>query len=121
MQGWDAALNLSDIKIAVKFAREIRDETGSGSDKIFMLGHSRGAAYAYANDETQIAEWEQDLRGIIPVDMVYKFDPENHSQEILDACTRYEILKWMHVSGTYYSDEATQMKAIAFLAANNPE
>ncbi len=123
MQDWDTALHLSDIKIAVKFAREIRDETGSGSDKIFMLGHSRGAAlaYAYANDETQIAKRRQDLRGIISIDMAYKFDPENHSQEILDACTRYEILKWMHVSGTYYSDEATQMKAIAFLAANNPE
>ena len=57
METWDTALHLSDIKIAVKFAREIREQTGSGSDKIFILGHSRGAAlaYAYANDETQIA------------------------------------------------------------------
>ena len=123
METWDTALNLSDIKIAVKFAREIRDETESGSDKIFILGYSRGAAlaYAYANDETQIAKWEQDLRGIISIDMAYKFDPVNHSQEISDACTRCEILKEMHVWGIYYRDEAAQMKAIAFLAATNPE
>jgi len=123
MQDWDAALHLADLKLGVKFAREIRGETGSGSDKIFMLGHSRGAAlaYAYANDETQIAKWEQDLRGIISIDMAYKFDPVNHSQEISDACTRYDILKGMHDLGIYYSDEATQMKAIALLATTNPD
>jgi len=123
MENWDTALHLADLKLGVKFARIIRCLTGSGWGKMFMLGHSSGAAfaYAYANDETQIAEWRRDLRGIIPVDMVYKFDPVNHLQEISDACTRHVILKEMHDLGIYYSDAAAQMKAIADLAANNPE
>jgi hypothetical protein len=59
-----------------------------------MLGHSRGAAlaYAYANEETQVLEWNRDLRGIIPVDMVYKFDPAE-TELIEDACYRYSIYK----------------------------
>ncbi len=124
MQDWDTALHLADLKLGVKFAREIRNETGSGSDKIFMLGHSSGAAfaYAYANDETQIEEGSRDLKGIIPVDMVYKFDPVNHSQEISDAYTRYLILKGMHDDlGIYYSDAAAQMKGIAYLSLTVPE
>jgi pimeloyl-ACP methyl ester carboxylesterase len=121
MQDWDTALHLSDIKIAVKFARELRDETGSGSDKIFMLGHSSGAAfaYAYANDETQIDECSRDLIGIIPVDMVYKFDPDDPAQTPLieNSCLKCEKLQEDFDSGLFYSDEAVGLKYIAYLAA----
>jgi len=120
MKGWDTGLHLADLKLGVKFARIVRGLTGSGLGKIFMLGHSRGAAfaYAYANQETQVPELSRDLRGIIPVDMVYKFDPETHSQQIEDACTRREILESL---GVYYSDAAAQLKGIAYLAAYFPD
>ena len=64
--------------------------TGSGFGKIFMLGHSRGAhlTHAYANEETQRPP-EQSLRGIIPVEMVYKFDP-NEEGLIDAACIRLD-------------------------------
>ncbi len=120
MENWNTALHLADLKLGVKFAKIIRGLTGSGLGKIFMLGHSRGAAlaYAYANQETQVPEWGRDLRGIIPVDMVYKFDPENHSQQIDDACTRLTILESL---GVYYSDAAAQLKGIAYLATYFPD
>jgi pimeloyl-ACP methyl ester carboxylesterase len=125
MEDWDTALHLSDIKIAVKFAREIRDETGSGSDKIFMLGHSRGAvfAYAYANDETQIDECSRDLIGIIPVDMVYKFDPDDPAQTRLieNSCLKCQKLQEKFNSGIFYSDKAVGLKYIAYLAALFPD
>jgi pimeloyl-ACP methyl ester carboxylesterase len=78
MKNWDTALHLKDIRTAVRVARTVRGLTGSGFGKMFMLGHSRGAqfTYAYANEETQLPWWEHSLRGIIPIDMVYKFDPK---------------------------------------------
>jgi len=119
MEKWDTGLHLKDIKTAVRIARVVRGLTGSGFGKMFMLGHSRGAqfTYAYANEETQLPWWEQSLRGIIPVDMVYKFDPEE--EELIDAaCTRLEVLEAL---GTCYSDEAVTLKYIAYLAATDPE
>ncbi|MCJ7604059.1 MAG: hypothetical protein MUO63_21495 [Desulfobulbaceae bacterium] len=121
MENWDTALHLADLKLGVKFARIIRGLTGSGLGKIFMLGHSRGAAlaYAYANQETQVPELSRDLRGIIPVDMVYKFDPAE-TELIGYACQRLIALNDQYESGIYYSDEAAQLKYIAYLAANFP-
>lgn len=124
MKNWNTALHLSDIKIAVKFAREIRDETGSGSNKIFMLGHSSGAAfaYAYANDETQIDECSRDLIGIIPVDMVYKFDPDDPAQTPLieNSCLKCQKLQEKFDSEIFYSDEAVGLKYISYLATELP-
>lgn len=119
MKNWNTALHVSDIKLGVKLARTVRGLTGSGFGKLLMLGHSRGAqfAYAYANDETQIPGFSRDLKGIIPVDMVYKFSPEN--QELRDAA--YERYLAKYDSGVYYSDEGAVMKYIAYLAATAPD
>lgn len=122
MKNWNTALHVSDIRIGVKIARITRGLTGSGSGKLLMLGHSRGAqfAYAYANGETQIPGFSRDLKGIIPVDMVYKFSPEN--QELRDAAyERYLAVKAKYDSGIYYSDEGAVMKYIAYLAATSPD
>ena len=122
MENWDTALHLKDIRNAVRIARTVRGLTGNGFDKIFMLGHSSGAqfTYAYANEETQLPWWEHSLRGIIPVEMVYKFDPEE--EELIDAaCTRLEILEALRDSGTCFSDEAVNLKGIAYLAATDPD
>ena len=125
MQDWDAALHLADLKLGVKFARIIRGLTGSGWGKMFMLGHSSGAAYAYAyaNYETQIAKWRRDLRGIIPVDMVYKFDPDDPAQIPLidNACLKCDKLQEKFDSGIFYSDEAVGLKYIAYQADMFPD
>ncbi len=122
MKNWDTALHLKDIRTAVRIAKMVRGLTGSGFGKMFMLGHSRGAqlTYAYANEETQLPWWRQSLRGIIPVEMVYKFDPEEEG--LIDAaCTRLGVLEALLDSGTCYSDEAVTLKYIAYLAATYPE
>lgn len=54
------------------------------------------------------------------MDMVYKFAPDNEDLR-LAACTRYQILKGLHDSGTYHSDEAVKLKYIAYLAATAPD
>jgi hypothetical protein len=125
MQDWDVALHLADLKLGVKFARIIRGLTGSGWDKMFMLGHSSGAAYAYvyANDEAQMVKWEQDLRGIIPVDMVYKFDPDDPAQIPLidNSCLKCDKLQEKFDSGIFYSDEAVGLKYMAYQADMFPD
>jgi len=122
MKNWNTALHVNDIMIGVKIARVARGLTGSGFGKLFMLGHSRGAqfALAYANRETQIPVFLRDLKGIIILDKVYKFSPEN--QELKDAAyERYLALKEKYDSGIYYSDEGAVMKYMAYLAATSPD
>ncbi len=122
MKDWNTDLHLKDIRTATKFARKMRGLTGSDSGKIFMMGHSRGAqfVYAYANQETQLSEKERDIKGIIPIDMVYKFDPKE-TELIENACTNYQAYKAIYDSGKYYSDEAVAMKFIALLAKVAPD
>jgi hypothetical protein len=121
MSKWNTTVNLQDIKTAVKAARIVRMATGSGAGKIFLLGHSSGAkyTYAYANEETQIPSALRDIKGIIPIDMVYKFDP-SQTDLIKNSCDRYGIFKSIRDSGKYYSDDALALKAIAALAAADP-
>ena len=122
MKNWDTALHLKDIRTAVRIARVVRGLTGSGFGKMFMLGHSRGAqfTYAYANEETHLPWWEQSLRGIIPVDMVYKFDPDEDGL-IINACIRLDALEELRDFEIYYSDKAVNLKGIAYLANNDPD
>jgi len=118
MKKWDTALHLKDIKCAVSIARVLRGVTGSGLGQIFMLGHSRGGqfVYAYANAETQFPTYLRDLKGIIPVDMVYKYSPEDEEQRQA-ALANYQVLKSLYDAGIYYSDKAAGLKYIAVLAA----
>lgn len=121
MKDWNTDTHVNDIRVAVKYARAVRSLTGSGSGKIFMLGHSRGAqfVYAYANNETQLPASQRDLCGIIPMDMVYKLSPQD--QDAKDAAyARYQAYKAVYDSGKYYSDDGLQMKALASLAALTP-
>ena len=138
MKDWNMETQLSDIKCATKFARMVRLFTRQGHGKVFMLGASRGGrlTYAYANAETQIKPWERDLKGIITMDVAYKFDPDaevfycgdytdpstcNSISASEAACGRYQILKSLYESGTYYNDETISLKTIAYLADTFPD
>lgn len=124
MKNWNTALHVSDIKAGVKLARTVRGLSGSGFGKILMLGHSRGAefAYAYANDETQAPEFLRDLKGIIPVDIVLKFDPVNAAEQIRNACKRYDSLVHCKLNqGIFFLDDALVVKTLAGLAQADPD
>ena len=122
MKNWDTKLHVRDIKLAVKFARTTRELTGSGHGKIFMLGHSRGAQflYAYANNESQLPEPARDLKGIIPMDMVYKFSPAD-SQLAQAALERYQAYKALCDTGAYVNNDGQNLKGLAWLAASEPD
>ena len=122
MKNWNLALHASDVRLATEFARLVRGLTGSSFGRIFLLGHSRGAAitYAYANFETQLPRVSRNLKGIIPMDIVYKFSPQNEDLKQA-AYVRYQAFKASYDSGTYYGNEGKGLKALAFFAATNPD
>ncbi|MEA1864243.1 MAG: hypothetical protein U9N46_03445, partial [Euryarchaeota archaeon] len=106
--------------------------TGQEPGKMFMLGASRGGrlTYAYANDwaRPELPPEPWGLRGIITIDIAYKFDSDtevtyctNYSDQNTSttinasdaACLRYRMLKSMYDNGTYYDGTAIFMKQIA--------
>ena len=122
MKNWNTALHLRDIKAAVNVARKAR-ATGQGDNgKLFMLGFSRGAqfAYAYAEQQTQLPESQRDLRGIIPMDYAYRFAPER--QDLRQAAqARQQAYQAMYDSGKYVVDDGVKNKALALLATTLPD
>jgi len=122
MKDWNTAFHLQDIKLAVNFVRKLRMFTGNGDEKLFLIGHSRGAqyTYAYANDDSQLPKFKQDLKGIIPIDLIIKAAPEN-TQLRDTALATYQLYKTMYDSGQYYNNEGASLKFIANLAETAPD
>ena len=124
MKSWNTALHLKDIKKAVQVCRVLRGLTVSSSGKIIMLGHSRGAqlVYAYANQEALLPAPLQDLKGLIPMDFAYKFDPHDPDALALkqNAHNRYDAFNALYRTGTYNTSDGAILKGLAALAASAP-
>jgi hypothetical protein len=60
-------------------ARAVRNADREGRDKLNLLGWSSGAfnTYAFVNDETRFPKGRRHAKGLIPVDMVFKFSPQD--------------------------------------------
>lgn len=76
MQNWGLEQDASDLGFALAVARHSRAMTGSGFDKLFLLGWSRGGQIGYAllNEESQRAPGLRNVAGFIPVDIYLKTD-----------------------------------------------
>jgi pimeloyl-ACP methyl ester carboxylesterase len=122
MCAWNMTTHLHDLRIALNFARTIRLITGSGGSRLFLGGHSSGAnmCYACANEETKMIPVARNIKGIIPIDTVHKFDPAE-TQLIQDAEDRYNVFVAAREAGKCYSDDALTLKMIAMLAKTDPE
>jgi len=103
MQGWTLGSHVEDLRRATAIARIVRAATGSGRGRLFFSGHSLGAdiVYAYANAETQRPRWRRDVRGLIPIDIIYKLtSPETQGLRD-DAANRYAANRALYDAGTY--------------------
>jgi hypothetical protein len=76
----DTDTHLDDFELTLKVARHVRKCTGSGFDKMYVTGWSRGAymvvalANRLANINKQAAKGFPHIKGIIPVDFPIKTD-----------------------------------------------
>lgn len=66
--------HLDDFELTLQVALGVRELTGSGSDKMYVTGWSRGAYMALALANRQAANGFPHIKGIIPVDFPFKSD-----------------------------------------------
>jgi hypothetical protein len=103
MQDWGLEQDVRDLGVGIGVARFTRAITGSGFDKMTLLGWSRGGqiGYAYLNSETQLPAGLRQVKGYIPTDIYLKTDDGALKSF---ACARQqnaenEIAKGNHASG----------------------
>lgn len=109
MKDWDTNLHISDLDIIVKIA-----ELSSQKGKIFLLGWSQGAYFAYRYSITN-----PNIKGIIPMDVVYNLDPiytDITNKTMTEIAAREVKIN----SGIYYED-VLAIKYIAYQALINPD
>jgi pimeloyl-ACP methyl ester carboxylesterase len=102
MKDWNLGTHARDVGTGLTVARTVRTLTGSGDQKMNLLGWSRGAlvGYAYMNAETQRPQGLRHVSGFIPVDMVMKFGPEAEQQRQW-ACVRATVGDMVLRSGRF--------------------
>ena len=121
MKDWNVSTHVSDVAAGIGVARALRDATGSGNDKVALLGWSRGGviAYAYANAEAAAPEQSRQVDALIPVDIAFKLNPEHEGQRAA-ACVRYAGGQQQLAAGVYHSPQGVLVRNLGVLAATAP-
>jgi pimeloyl-ACP methyl ester carboxylesterase len=84
---------LDDIGRALAFARTTRLVTGSGAERLTLLGFSRGGqlAYAYTASEADRPDWQRHVKGLVPLDVYAEIAPADEALcQFLCANADYE-------------------------------
>lgn len=119
--GFAAAID--DVGRALSYARALRGRTGSGSERLFLAGFSRGGhlAYAYAASEAQRPRAQRQLKGLIPIDIYAVIAPEDEPLR-LGACARSREERALLQAGLYDSDNGwfIQLGTLATASPSEP-
>ncbi len=77
--GMGFAQELDDVRIALGAARALRAATGSGDDRLALLGFSRGGelAYAYASQEALRPAGQRQVDALVSLDGWLELDPRD--------------------------------------------
>jgi hypothetical protein len=104
LREWGTEVDVHDIGIGMAVARAVRRVEKKGSDKLNLLGWSSGAyrVYAFANDETRFPAERRHAKGLIPVDMVFKFSPQDEELR-RNACRLAASNQTLFDQGSVYS------------------
>lgn len=121
MQDWNYETDIHDIAISLGIARRVRALTGSGFGKMHLIGWSNGGTltYAYANDETRFPPRRRHVKGLVPIDTVFKFSPEDEAQR-QDACTRTAAIQLRLDAGLFQIIDGRETRQAGFLAETDP-
>lgn len=121
MQDWNYATDIHDIAVSLALARWVRNLTGSGAGKMYLLGWSNGAmlSYAYANDETRFPRGRRHVKGLIPVDITFKFSPDDEALR-QDACTRAGVIQALALDAGIFPTDERATRTVGFLAETAP-
>ncbi len=124
MRDWNYATDIHDIAVSLGIVRHLRKLTGNGFGKMHLIGWSNGGTltYAYANHETRFPRGQRHVKGLIPVDIAFKFSPTNESLR-QDACTRAAAIQAVALNAGIFATDERATRTIGFLAetaANEP-
>lgn len=119
MQSWGIEQDASDLGFALAVARHGRAMTGSGFDRIFLLGWSRGGqiGFAYLNEESQRPAGQRHVQGFIPVDIYLKTNvPELKAA----ACQRQQNTEAAIAQGQHANPVGGLVSLLGTLAIADP-
>lgn len=121
MSDWGYATGMQDLAVALTTARVVRLATGSGFDKMYLMGWSLGGSlgYAYLSAETQFHFLLRNVKGFIPVDTAIKFGPADETSR-LAACNRASGEQAALSAGVYSSNTGQLAQTAGYLAAADP-
>jgi hypothetical protein len=124
MQDWGVERDMDHALAGMSIARLIRGLTGQGVGRLNLLGYSYGVGVVYgaAGRETQEHPILRDIKGIIALDQLLKFEPcaETADQRAI-VCEAAAGFKAQLEAGTYQASQGVLLATIGALAANDPE
>jgi pimeloyl-ACP methyl ester carboxylesterase len=120
MHDWGLAQHASDLGVALNTARHIRALTGSGFDRMFLLGWSLGGwvSYAYLNDDSQLPPGQQNVKAFIPVEIYLKTNVPSLKTA---ACQRQQLFEADLAAGNDANATGGLLALIGSLAATDPD
>lgn len=120
MQGWGIEQDAADLAYALGVARHVRAMTGSGFDRLFLLGWSRGGQIGYAllGDETQLPPGLRNVQAFIPVDIYVKTDVPQFQAF---ACQRLAATEAAIAGGAHANPVGGLITALGTLATVDPD
>lgn len=123
MQGWGMEKDIDHALSAMSIARLIRGLTGQGFGKLNLLGFSYGGfmAYGAAGLETQQHRILRDIKGIIPVDILMKYEPTLENEPYRQAGCKNASDALDDINNKVYQDDVSLFLTIGALAANEPD
>lgn len=103
MKDWGVQTDMEDIGVALQFMRVSRLFSGSGFQKVTLLGWSRGGitGYAYLGMESQRHPAFRQVKAFIPVDIYIKVNDESRRQYM---CAAEQSLSSQRQQGIYSWD-----------------
>jgi len=122
MKDWGVERDIDHTLAAMSIARLIRGLTGQGFGKLNLLGFSYGVGVAYgaAGRETQQHPIFRDIKGIIPVDGVFKYNPADENFR-LSACAEANTAKAEIDAGNYQNGTGAFLTNFGLLAISDAD
>ena len=118
MAGWGLQDHVDKLDLAISVARICRRFCGGGMDRMHLLGYSSGGwiGYSLLNMETLKPFVSRNIRGFIPVDVIFKTDDPVEAATFQAFAAEYQGLYDM---GVYHWD--VYFAPIGYLALTDPD
>lgn len=124
MEDWGVERDMDHALAAMSVARLIRGLTGQGLGRMNLLGYSYGVGVAYgaAGRETQEHPILRDIKGVIAVDQLMKYETTSEAEPFRQTmCKTAQDLKGAIEGGVFHATQGRTLALVGGLALNDPD